>query len=100
MPRVRVRKTNRGSAPITAYEDAHREVVLEGKSLRSSAKKHGLNHVSLRRYILKTKEAEKKGSTERITMGYSSLAKKNKVKIAGHVVRFYCVKYITINVSV
>ncbi|XP_060855541.1 uncharacterized protein LOC132933245 [Metopolophium dirhodum] len=54
MPRHYIRKTNRGftSELIKAAAD---EVIIENKSVRSTAKKFNLCHVSLSRYVAKFK---------------------------------------------
>jgi hypothetical protein len=54
MPRNYIRKTNRGFTTdlIKAAAD---EVIVENKSVRSTAKKYDLCHVSLSRYVAKLK---------------------------------------------
>lgn len=68
MPRVRVRKTSRGQVDLSNYKAACEEVKA-GASLRQAAKKHGVNHISLLRYIRKRGTS---GDEENQAMGYQA----------------------------
>ncbi|KAG5891637.1 hypothetical protein JTB14_001807 [Gonioctena quinquepunctata] len=62
MPRVRVRKTERGLKPISAYEEAYTEITANNTSIRCTAEKFILHYVSLSRFVKKKKEAIEQGS--------------------------------------
>lgn len=68
MPRVRQRKTTRGQADLLTYKQAY-EDVKAGSSLRTAAKKNGLNHCTLLRYVRKRDAA---GDGEEQGMGYKA----------------------------
>lgn len=70
MPRVRVRKTERGLKPISTYEEAYKEVIENKVSIRSAAAKFGLHYVSLSRFMKKKKQAIEQRSVIPPTMGY------------------------------
>ncbi|XP_062374384.1 uncharacterized protein LOC134062409 [Sardina pilchardus] len=57
MPRIRVRRTNRGLVPPAIYERAYAAVV-EGASIRKVAKEYGVSHGTLARYVKRRGEAE------------------------------------------
>lgn len=67
MPRIRLRKTERGRCDLKNYEDAYDEVKRRGSSLRAAAELHGVNRISLFRYIRKRDRACNKDS---VRMGY------------------------------
>lgn len=72
MPRIRVRKTQRGQSDLSSYAAAY-EDVKQGTSLRVASERHGVNRMSLWRYLRKRDKAnedEVTGST--ITMGYAA----------------------------
>lgn len=54
MPRNSIRKTNRGFS-TELIKSAADEVIIDNKSVRSTAKKYDLGHVSLSRYVAKIK---------------------------------------------
>lgn len=56
MPRVRVRTTSRGQAPSHVYVRACVDVE-RGISIRKAAEMHGLNHVTLSRFVKRRAEA-------------------------------------------
>ncbi|KAG5867215.1 hypothetical protein JTB14_013754 [Gonioctena quinquepunctata] len=70
MPRVRVRKTERGLKPISAYEEAYTEITANNTSIRCTAEKFKLHYVSLSRFVKKKKEAIEQGSAIPVSMGY------------------------------
>ncbi|EGI66260.1 hypothetical protein G5I_05223, partial [Acromyrmex echinatior] len=53
------RKTNKGNIPKSIIEFACKEVILEGKSVRSSAAKYDISFTTLQRYVNKLKAAGK-----------------------------------------
>ncbi|KYN36612.1 hypothetical protein ALC56_09037, partial [Trachymyrmex septentrionalis] len=53
------RKTNKGNIPKSIIEFACKEVILEGKSVRSSAAKYNISFKTLHRYVNKLKAAGK-----------------------------------------
>ena len=55
MPRIRVRKTRRGTHPPDAFPLAY-QAVIEGQSVRGAAKDYGLNECTLRRFIKKKQQ--------------------------------------------
>lgn len=67
MPRKRLRKTERGRCDLKNYEDAYDEVKRLGSSLQAAAELHGVNRISLFRYIRKRDGACNKDS---VRMGY------------------------------
>ncbi|XP_060843181.1 uncharacterized protein LOC132923302 [Rhopalosiphum padi] len=69
MPRHYIRKTNRGFTAefIKAAAD---EVIIENKSVRSTAKKYDLCHVSLSRYVAKFKASMNNGDVSTLNVGY------------------------------
>jgi len=69
MPRHYIRKTNRGFTAelIKAAAD---EVIIENKSVRSTAKKYDLCHVSLSRYVAKFKTSMNNGDVSTLNVGY------------------------------
>ncbi|KAG5880740.1 hypothetical protein JTB14_025504 [Gonioctena quinquepunctata] len=72
MPRLRVRKTERGLKPISAYEKAYTEIAANNTSIRCTAEKCKLHYVSLSRFVKKKKEAIEQGSAIPVSMGYRS----------------------------
>lgn len=70
MPRVRIRKTEKGTKPIATYEEGYKEVVENGNSIRSAAEKVGVHYVSLSRFIKKKKKPMEEESASPVTMGY------------------------------
>ncbi|KAG5893198.1 hypothetical protein JTB14_016473 [Gonioctena quinquepunctata] len=73
MPRVRVRKTERGLKPISAYEEAYTEITANNtanNTIRCTAEKFKLHYVSLSRFVKKKKEAIEQGSAIPVSMGY------------------------------
>lgn len=69
MPRHYIRKTNRGFTTelIKAAAD---EVIIDNKSVRSTAKKYDLCHVSLSRYVAKFKTSINDGNVSLLHVGY------------------------------
>ena len=69
MPRHYIRKTNRGFTAelIKAAAD---EVINENKSVRSTAKKYDLCHVSLSQYVAKFKTSINNGDVSTLNVGY------------------------------
>ncbi|KAE9521524.1 hypothetical protein AGLY_018080 [Aphis glycines] len=69
MPRHYIRKTNRGFTAelIKAAAD---EVIIENKSVRSTAKKYNLCHVSLSRYVAKFKTSMNNDEVSIPNVGY------------------------------
>lgn len=70
MPRVRVRKTERGLRPISMYEEAYKEITEKKVSIRSAAAKFNLHYVSLSRFVKKKNQAIEQQSLIPPTMGY------------------------------
>lgn len=56
------RKTDKGNIPKSVIELACKEVILEGKSIRSSALKYNIPYKTLHRYVTKLKAAEEDSS--------------------------------------
>lgn len=69
MPRKRLRKTERGRCDIIKYEDAYKQ-VKSGTSLRQAAEMHGVNRMSLLRYIRKRDGAIADHNEGSVSMGY------------------------------
>jgi len=69
MTRHYIRKTNRGfiAELIKAAAD---EVIIENKSVRSTAKKYDLCQVSLSRYVAKFKTSMNNGDVSTLNVGY------------------------------
>ena len=59
MPRVRVRKTDRGLIQPDIYERAFLDISVRKMSLRVAAKSHGICHVTLLRYCRRRAENSK-----------------------------------------
>uniref|UniRef100_A0A673H084 HTH CENPB-type domain-containing protein n=1 Tax=Sinocyclocheilus rhinocerous TaxID=307959 RepID=A0A673H084_9TELE len=59
MPRVRVRKTDRGLIQPDIYERAFLDISVRNISLRAAAKSHGICHVTLLRYCRRRAEASR-----------------------------------------
>ena len=55
MPRVYKRKTDRGIKDFDKLEKAIKEIILEGKSIRSTANAYNIPFKSLARYIIKVR---------------------------------------------
>lgn len=58
MVKPRPRKTDRGTIPQDLFETAAKEVIEENRSVRGTAKKYGMCHVSLFRYVASLKRNE------------------------------------------
>lgn len=56
MPRRRVRKTNRQNVPKEILMRAVKEVLIEKKKNKTTAKKYGIPYTSLKRYCEKAPE--------------------------------------------
>lgn len=59
MPRVRVRKTDRGLIQPDIYERAFLDISVRNISLRAAAKSHGICHVTLLRYCRRRAETSR-----------------------------------------
>lgn len=64
MVRNRVRKTTRGSTPADVMLRAATEVMKDKHSCRATAKKYGIPHVTLSRYVKKLKKQEELGKVD------------------------------------
>ena len=60
------RKTDRGTTPKHDFENAAKEVNLNGLPKREAARKYGIDPTTLRRYLTKLK------SDPQASMGYAS----------------------------
>ena len=65
MVKPRAKKTNRGTTPQDLFDTAAKEVIEGNASVRGTAKKYGMCHVSLFRYVtaLKQKTTPKLATT-------------------------------------
>ncbi len=59
MPRVRVRKTDRGLIQTDIYERAFLDISVRNISLRAAAESHGICHVTLFRYCRRRAETSR-----------------------------------------
>uniref|UniRef100_A0A8C1RZJ0 HTH CENPB-type domain-containing protein n=1 Tax=Cyprinus carpio TaxID=7962 RepID=A0A8C1RZJ0_CYPCA len=59
MPRVRVRKTDRGLIQPDIYERAFLDISVRNISLRAAAKSHGICHVTLLKYCRRRAETSR-----------------------------------------
>ncbi len=59
MPRVRVRKTDRGLIQPDIYERAFLDISVRNISLRAAAESHGICHVTLFRYCRRRAETSR-----------------------------------------
>ncbi len=74
MPRVRVRKTDRGLIQPDIYERAFLDISVRNISLRAAAKSHGICHVTFVQ-ILQEEGRDQKGEdqTTRVQITFQSL---------------------------
>ncbi|KAG5860670.1 hypothetical protein JTB14_032988 [Gonioctena quinquepunctata] len=55
MVKPRVKKTTRGEIPQELYEQAAYDVINGNAKVRTTAKKYGMCHISLRRFVIAKK---------------------------------------------